>query len=209
MSAGQGYILPAPTSPEATRAVEALKQGEPMHCGCPARRPGDRSKVTLVQVGSVGTWLRIHQTVGVSRTTAADLAAANGQQLESRISNEAASRPFNPLNTTLNPLNTTLNASRVTSPPATMLLLTSGMTTSGWLDLCKVGWTPTSHRFCPPDSGSARAWEAPTVAPPNGFLPCQYRVLRRSNVLFFVEHGTRRVHLADFIAQPTGKWVAQ
>ena len=167
MSAEPGYILPAPTSPEATGPVEVLKQGEPMHCGCLARRPADRSKVTLVQVGSVGTWLRIHQAVGVPRTIAADLAAANGQQLESQISNEAASRPFNPLNITL-------NASRVTSPPATMLLFTSGMTASGWLDLCKVGWTPTSHRFCPPDSGSARAWEAPTVAPPDGFLQCQY-----------------------------------
>jgi hypothetical protein len=95
VSAEPGYILPAPAWLEATRAVETHKHGEPMHCGYPAGRPVDPSEVTLIQVGLVGSWLRIHQTVSVSRTIAADLAAANGQQLESQISNEAPSRPFN------------------------------------------------------------------------------------------------------------------
>ena len=70
------------------------------------------------------------------------LLAQNVSGIESQISDEAATGPFDLLNTML-------DASRVTSPPATMLLLTSGVTTSGGFDLRKVGWAE------PPASAAA------------------------------------------------------
>ena len=33
--------------------------------------------------------------------------------------------------------------------------------------------------------------------------------MRSLHVLFFIEHGTRRVHLAGITAHPTGEWVAR
>jgi outer membrane protein OmpA-like peptidoglycan-associated protein len=61
------------------------------------------------------------------------LLTQNVSRIGSRIGGEAATGPFDLLNTML-------TASRVTPSPATMLLLTSGVTTSGGFDLRKVGW---------------------------------------------------------------------
>ena len=70
------------------------------------------------------------------------LLAQNVSRVESQVSHEAATGPFDLLNTML-------AASRVSSPPATMLLLTSGVTTSGGFDLRQVSWAE------PPDSAAA------------------------------------------------------
>ena len=70
------------------------------------------------------------------------LLAQNVSRVESQIGTEAATGPFDLLNTML-------EASRVSSPPATMLLLTSGVTTSGGFDLRQVGWAE------PPASAAA------------------------------------------------------
>jgi hypothetical protein len=41
------------------------------------------------------------------------------------------------------------------------------------------------------------------------FLHVDTVLLRRLYVLVFIEHGTRRSHLAGVTANPTGSWVAQ
>ena len=41
------------------------------------------------------------------------------------------------------------------------------------------------------------------------FLVVETALLQRLHVLIFIEHGTRRVHLAGVTARPTGAWAAQ
>jgi hypothetical protein len=41
------------------------------------------------------------------------------------------------------------------------------------------------------------------------FLAVETVLLSRLNVLVFIEHGTRRLHVAGVTAHPTGAWVVQ
>jgi putative transposase len=42
-----------------------------------------------------------------------------------------------------------------------------------------------------------------------GFFHAETVLLRRMCMLFFIEHGARRVHLAGITAHPTQEWVVQ
>ena len=73
--------------------------------------------------------------------------------------------------------------------------------------LCAARLKPAPRRDEP-------TWRAFLAAQASGVLACEVFcvdtiLLRRLYVLFFIEHETRRVHLAGITTNPTGAWVAQ
>jgi putative transposase len=76
-----------------------------------------------------------------------------------------------------------------------------------WQILKDAGIDPAPRR-------SGKTWRAflesqATTILGTDFFRVETLFLRRLYALFFIEHGTRRVHLAGITARPTGEWVTQ
>ncbi|MGH3843696.1 MAG: integrase core domain-containing protein [Pseudonocardiaceae bacterium] len=76
-----------------------------------------------------------------------------------------------------------------------------------WEILHTAGIEPAPRRAGP-------TWRQFLAAQAHAIIACDFLVvqtvlLRRLYVLVFIEHGTRRLHLAGVTAHPTGAWVAQ
>jgi Integrase core domain len=76
---------------------------------------------------------------------------------------------------------------------------------------CGRSCTPQASIWCPP---AGPTWREFLAAQAHAIIACDFLVvetvlLMRLYVLVFIEHGTRRLHVAGVTAHPTGAWVAQ
>jgi hypothetical protein len=76
-----------------------------------------------------------------------------------------------------------------------------------WEILHTAGIDPAPRRAGP-------TWRQFLIAQAHAILACDFLVvetalLNRLYVLVFIEHGTRRLHLAGVTAHPTGAWAVQ
>jgi putative transposase len=70
------------------------------------------------------------------------------------------------------------------------------------------------HRLDPAPRRTATSWRAFLRQQAGGIVACDFFTAdtvwsRRLYVLFFIEHDTRRVHLAGVTANPDSRWVTQ
>jgi len=77
-----------------------------------------------------------------------------------------------------------------------------------------IGTTPRRHGLDPAPRRMATTWRAFLRRQAAGIVACDFFTadtvwLRRLHVLFFIELGTRRVHLAGVTANPDSAWVTQ
>ncbi len=78
---------------------------------------------------------------------------------------------------------------------------------SVWNILRQAGINPTPHRTGPTWVEFIRSQAAAVIA--TDFACVDTVTLRRLHVLFVIEIGTRRVHLAGITTSPTGPWTTQ
>jgi putative transposase len=76
-----------------------------------------------------------------------------------------------------------------------------------WQILKNAGIDPAPHR-------NSQSWQRFLTAQASSIIACDLFhvdtiLLKRLYVLFFIEHGRRRVHLGGVTAHPTGQWVTQ
>ena len=76
-----------------------------------------------------------------------------------------------------------------------------------WEILTKAGLDPAPRRSGPSWQEFLTAQATQLIA--LSFLHVDTVLLRRIYVLIFIEHGTRRLHVAGATTHPTGHWVAQ
>ena len=75
-------------------------------------------------------------------------------------------------------------------------------------------WEIKDAGIDPAPRRSGQSWRAfldaqAKTIPATDFFHVDTVFLRRLHVLFFIEHGTRRVQLAGITAPPTGEWVTR
>jgi hypothetical protein len=71
-----------------------------------------------------------------------------------------------------------------------------------------------AHGLDPAPRRASTSWRSFLCQQAAGIIACDFFTvdtvwLRRLHVLFFIEHGSRRVHLGGVTDHPTGLWVAQ
>ena len=78
----------------------------------------------------------------------------------------------------------------------------------------RCGRSCTPRASIPRPGGPGRRGGSSCTAQAHAIIACDFLVvetvlLKRLYVLVFIEHGTRRLHLAGVTAHPTGAWAAQ
>src|SRR6201991_3652079 len=81
-------------------------------------------------------------------------------------------------------------------------------------ELAQLGYNIAASTVCEILHAAGPTWRQFLTAQAHAIIACDFLVvetvlLKRLYVLVFIEHGTRRLHLAGVSANPTGAWAVQ